>query len=36
MTIGFIGPAGGEIEFSISESLALRIRQPQALCVLKE
>jgi uncharacterized linocin/CFP29 family protein len=36
MTIGFIGPAGGEIEFSISESLALRIRQPQVLCVLKE
>jgi len=36
MTIGFIGPAGGEVEFSISESLALRIRQPQALCVLKE
>jgi uncharacterized linocin/CFP29 family protein len=36
MAIGFIGPAGEEIEFSISESLALRIRQPQAICVLKE
>ena len=35
MTIGFIGPAGEEVEFSISESLALRIRQPQAICVLK-
>lgn len=35
MTIGFIGPAGEEIEFSISESLALRIRQPQAICALK-
>lgn len=35
MTIGFIGPAGEEIEFSISESLALRVRQPQAICVLK-
>ena len=35
MTIGFIGPAGEEIEFSTSESLALRIRQPQAICVLK-
>jgi uncharacterized linocin/CFP29 family protein len=35
LTIGFIGPAGEEIEFSMSESLALRIRQPQAICVLK-
>jgi uncharacterized linocin/CFP29 family protein len=36
MTIGFIGPTGEEIEFSISESLAPLIRQPQAVCVLKE
>jgi uncharacterized linocin/CFP29 family protein len=36
MTIGFIGPTGEEIEFSISESLAPLIRQPQAICVLKE
>jgi uncharacterized linocin/CFP29 family protein len=36
MTVGFIGPTGEEIEFSISESLALRVRQPQAICVLKE
>lgn len=35
MAIGFIGPAGDEVEFSISESLALRIQQPQAICVLK-
>jgi uncharacterized linocin/CFP29 family protein len=35
MTIGFIGPTGEEIEFSISESLAPLIRQPQAICVLK-
>jgi uncharacterized linocin/CFP29 family protein len=35
LTIGFIGPAGEEIEFSMSESLALRTRQPQAICVLK-
>ena len=35
MAIGFIGPAGEEIEFSVSESLALRVRQPQAICVLK-
>jgi uncharacterized linocin/CFP29 family protein len=36
MSIGFIGPAGAKQEFTISESLALRIRQPQAICVLKE
>ncbi len=36
MTIGFIGPTGDGIEFSISESLAPLIRQPQAICVLKE
>jgi uncharacterized linocin/CFP29 family protein len=35
MTIGFIGPARDRIEFSISESLTPRIRQPQAICVLK-
>jgi uncharacterized linocin/CFP29 family protein len=35
MTIGFIGPAGEEMEFSISESVVLRIHQPQAICVLK-
>jgi uncharacterized linocin/CFP29 family protein len=35
MTIGFIGPAGEDLEFSISESLALRIRQPQAIVVLE-
>ncbi len=30
MTIGFIGPAGGKLEFSISESLVPLIRRPQA------
>lgn len=35
MVIGFIGSARGELEFSISESLALRIRQPKAVCVLE-
>ena len=35
MSIGFIGPAGDQLEFSISESLALRIQHPQAICVLK-
>jgi uncharacterized linocin/CFP29 family protein len=35
MTIGFIGPTGEEIEFSISESLAPLIRQPQAVCIMR-
>jgi len=35
MSIGFIGPVGDKLEFSISESLALLIRQPQAICVLE-
>ncbi|MDY7041839.1 MAG: family 1 encapsulin nanocompartment shell protein [Chloroflexota bacterium] len=35
MTIGFIGPAGDELEFSISESLVPLIRQPKSICVLK-
>jgi uncharacterized linocin/CFP29 family protein len=36
MSIGFIGPAGDRQEFFISESLTVRIRQPQAICVLEE
>lgn len=35
MSAGFIGPTGENLEFSISESLALLIRQPKAICVLK-
>jgi uncharacterized linocin/CFP29 family protein len=35
MNIGFIGPAGDKQEFSISESLAVRIRQPKAICILE-
>jgi len=35
MAVGFIGPVGEKLEFSISESLALLIRQPQAICILK-
>jgi len=35
MAIGFIGPIGEKLEFSISESLALLIRQAQAICVLE-
>jgi uncharacterized linocin/CFP29 family protein len=36
MSVGYIGPAGAQQEFTISESLTVRIRQPQAICVLKE
>jgi len=36
MAIGFVGPAGEDVEFSIFESLALRIRQPQSICALKD
>jgi len=36
MTVGFIGPADENLQFSVSESLALRIRVPGAVCVLKE
>lgn len=35
MSVGFIGPVGENLEFSISESLALLIRQPKAICALK-
>lgn len=35
MSVGYIGPAGEDLEFSISESLALLIRQPKAICVLR-
>ena len=34
LTVGFIGPSDGDLEFSISESLAVRIRQPKAICTL--
>lgn len=34
MSIGFNGPAGEALEFSVSESLALLIRAPEAICVL--
>jgi len=36
MSLGYIGPMGDKQEFTISESLTLRIRQPSAICVLKE
>jgi len=34
MGIGFIGPAGGTMEFYVAESLAVRVLVPQAVCVL--
>ena len=36
MSIGYIGPAGAQQEFTVSESLTVRIRQPQAICILEE
>jgi uncharacterized linocin/CFP29 family protein len=32
---GFIGPAPGQYGFTVSESIALWLRQPAAVCVLK-
>ncbi len=34
MSVGFIGPANGQMEFSISESLVPYVRQPNAVCRL--
>jgi uncharacterized linocin/CFP29 family protein len=34
MSIGYNGPSGDSLAFSISESLALLIRAPEAICVL--
>jgi len=36
MSVGFIGPAGSDLEFSVSESLALLIRQAGVICALVE
>jgi uncharacterized linocin/CFP29 family protein len=36
MTAGFVGPVGDSLEFSITESLALLVREPASICVLKE
>ncbi len=35
MTVGFIGPEGDRIAFTVSESLVARIRRPDAICVLE-
>jgi uncharacterized linocin/CFP29 family protein len=36
MTVGFVGPSGERLEFTVSESLTPYIRQPKAICLLKE
>jgi uncharacterized linocin/CFP29 family protein len=36
MAVGFIGPASERLEFSVMESLTPYVRQPKALCLLKE
>ncbi|MDD1719164.1 MAG: bacteriocin family protein [Methanoregulaceae archaeon] len=36
MAVGFTGPAGENLEFTVSESLAPLIREPAAICVLEE
>jgi uncharacterized linocin/CFP29 family protein len=36
MTVGYIGPIGDSLEFSLTESLALLVREPGSICVLKD
>lgn len=36
ITAGFVGPSGSNYEFIVSESVALRLTQPEAICVLKK
>jgi uncharacterized linocin/CFP29 family protein len=35
MCIGYLGPSGDTLDFYVTESLALLIREPSAICVLK-
>jgi len=35
MSVGFNGPAGEYLDFTVSDSAALLIRMPEAICVLK-
>lgn len=35
MTIGFVGPEGDRVAFTISETLVPRIRRPSAICILE-
>ncbi len=34
LSLGFVGPTQDALEFSLSESLALYVREPRAICVL--
>jgi uncharacterized linocin/CFP29 family protein len=36
MAVGYIGPAAERLEFSITESLTPYIKQPKAICILKD
>jgi uncharacterized linocin/CFP29 family protein len=35
MTVGYNGPAGDALDFFVTETLALLIRAPESICVLK-
>jgi hypothetical protein len=35
MVVGYNGPAGDSLEFYVLESLALMVRVPEAICILK-
>jgi uncharacterized linocin/CFP29 family protein len=35
MTVGFIGPEGDRVAFTVSESLVPRLRRPNSICVLE-
>jgi hypothetical protein len=35
MAVGYNGPVGDNLEFYVMESLALLIRVPEAVCVLR-
>jgi hypothetical protein len=35
MNVGFIGPRDNLLEFSVSETIALYLRQPASVCVLE-
>jgi uncharacterized linocin/CFP29 family protein len=36
LSVGFIGPAGGDYEFVLTESLALWLKSPSAVCLLED
>ncbi len=36
LTAGFIGPVNGEYEFTVSETIALKLTLPKAVCVLNK